>query len=66
MAAEEEIRKIKEEGYKDIYFINPGIYIGNDHDATVDGVHPTDMGFDRMLIELQPKLKKILRKYGIK
>ena len=51
---------------KNIYFINPGMPLGDDHEATVDGVHPTDMGHERILEHIQPKIEKILRKHGVK
>lgn len=51
---------------RNIYFINPGMPLGDDHEATVDGVHPSDLGFARMLEEVQPRIIKILKKYGIK
>ena len=50
---------------KNIYFIDPGMELGDDHEATVDGVHPTDLGFERMLERIQPQIIRILRKYGI-
>jgi hypothetical protein len=34
-------------GYKNIYFIDKEGSIGKDHEATVDGVHLTDLGFLR-------------------
>ena len=40
--------------------------IGKDHIATADGTHPTDLGFTYMLQTISPKIKKILKKYGIK
>lgn len=51
---------------KNIYFLDPGLYIGNDHEATVDGIHPSDLGFTRIMRKLVPKIKKILNKYGIR
>ncbi len=65
-AAERGIRDLKKAGYKNLYFINPGIEIGSDHESTVDGVHPTDLGFRIMLKHLEPQLVKILNKHGIK
>ena len=50
---------------ENIYFIDPGMDLGDDHEATVDGVHPTDLGFERMLDALTPRIARILRKYGI-
>ena len=51
---------------RNIYFINPGMPLGSDHEATVDGVHPSDLGFARMLEEIRPQIVRILKKYGIK
>ncbi|WP_205942432.1 SGNH/GDSL hydrolase family protein [Pedobacter sp. SYP-B3415] len=50
-------------GIKDLYFIKADGLLGADHEATVDGTHPTDLGFDRMLSILRPRIMKILRKY---
>lgn len=65
-AAEEGMKKIKEAGYKNVYFINPGIELGDDHEATTDGVHPSDAGFERMVNALLPQLRSILQKHGVK
>lgn len=52
--------------YKNVYFINPGIYAGDDHEGTIDGVHLNDLGVQRTLDNIVPKIKKILKKYKIK
>lgn len=49
-----------------LYFVDPGDLLGDDHNATVDGTHPTDLGFDRMLRSIEPQLREILAKYGIR
>ena len=64
--AERELKKLRDAGYKNIYFINPGMPLGDDHEATADGVHPTDMGHERILEVIQPQIVKILRKHGVK
>ena len=51
---------------KDIYFITSEDFLGSEHIATADGTHPTDLGFTYMLQTITPKVKKILKKYGIK
>ena len=51
---------------KDIYFITSEDFLGSEHIATADGTHPTDLGFTYMLQSITPKVKKILKKYGIK
>ena len=50
--------------YKDVYFLDVPNVLGTD--ATIDNSHPTDLGFDRFVKAYQPKIAKILKKYGIK
>lgn len=51
---------------KDIYFITSEDFLGHEHIATVDGSHPSDLGFTYMLESISPKIRKIFRKYGIR
>ncbi len=46
---------------RNIYFIDSSDFIGDDSYGTADGVHPTDLGFDRMLKAIRRKLLRILR-----
>lgn len=59
-----EIRKtyerLQKEGYKNIYYIETGKLIGNDHEATIDGIHLTDLGFTRIADAILPVIKKAL------
>lgn len=56
--------KALEKRYKNVYFLEvPGVLGEN---GTVDNSHPTDLGFDRFVKAYQPKIAKILKKYGIK
>ena len=64
-AAEQEIRE-RMKIDKHIYFLPSDDFLGHDHIATSDGSHPTDLGFTRMLDSIEPKILKILKKYGIK
>ncbi|WP_262245953.1 SGNH/GDSL hydrolase family protein [Parapedobacter soli] len=41
------------------------LYTCAKHEATTDGTHPDDLGFDRMLEKIRPAVVKILKKYGI-
>lgn len=59
-----EYEKLKNQGLKDLYYIE-GDLLGTDHEGTADGVHPNDIGFDRMLQVIQPFVADILNKYGI-
>ena len=51
---------------KHIYFIDSEGFLGDEHIATADGTHPTDLGFTYMLEVISPKIKKILKKYGVR
>lgn len=44
---EKVFRDLRDAGYKNIYFIDKTNSLGYDHEATVDGVHLTDLGFMR-------------------
>jgi hypothetical protein len=46
----------------DLYYISGSNLIGNDAEGTIDGVHPTDAGFMRMVSIFEPILDKVLRK----
>lgn len=62
-------RKMMKEAMKqfdDIYFIDIPNMTGTDHETSVDGTHPSDLGLYRWASALQPKLLKIFAKYGIK
>ena len=64
-AAEKWMKSLCKE-FKNVYFINPGIILGDNHEGTVDGTHLNDLGVQCTMDYLLPKLKKILKKYGIK
>ena len=49
-----------------IYFIPSDDFLGDEHIATSDGSHPTDLGFTYMLESISPKIRRILRRYGIR
>lgn len=50
--------------YKDVYFLEVENVVGEE--GTIDGTHPNDLGFYRLVNAYQPKISKILKKYGIK
>lgn len=61
-AAQEDLfRKLSESGEKNIYFLNSSKEIGMDNEATVDGIHFTDLGMVRYTDFILPTLKKVLR-----
>ncbi len=60
-----EVNKLQKRGMKKLYLLKADNFLGDDHEGTVDGTHPNDLGFDRMIEDIQPKLLDILRKEGI-
>lgn len=64
-AAEAQIReRMKRDRH--LYFVDPGDLLGSDHNASIDGTHPSDLGFERMLGCIEPQIRKILKKYDIR
>ncbi len=53
--------RLRAAGIKKLYYVRCGDFFGNDHDATVDGVHPNDLGFARMADAIGPELRRTLR-----
>jgi len=47
-------------GDRQIYYLPSLDFLGADGEGTVDGVHPTDLGFQRMAEALAPQLRSIL------
>lgn len=64
-AAEEELAKVMKTD-KNIYYLNPGLYAGDDHESTCDGTHPSDLGYQRAAVNIAEKIRPILKKYNIK
>jgi len=56
----EEVSKLKEKGVDDLYFVSSEGFLGHDHEGSVDGTHPNDLGFDRMIQKIKPVLMEIL------
>jgi lysophospholipase L1-like esterase len=54
--------KLKKSGEKRIYYIEAEGMLGDDGEATVDGLHFTDLGMMRYVEHVLPTLKKALRK----
>ena len=52
--------------YKNVYFLDAENVTSNDFDGTIDGAHPSDLGFTQFINKYQKRVQKILKKYGIK
>lgn len=48
------------EGWQDLHYIDGADLLGDDGEATVDGAHPTDLGFVRMAEVVKPVIVKAL------
>jgi hypothetical protein len=48
-----------------IYLLGAEGLLGDDHEGTIDGTHPNDLGFDRMIQKILPFTKNILTKYKL-
>jgi lysophospholipase L1-like esterase len=53
--------KMKSDGDAAVYYVPAGSLLGSDGEDTVDGTHPTDLGFLRMAEGMAPVLKEALR-----
>ena len=47
---------------KNIYYISSKMMLGSDREATVDGIHFTDVGMMRYADLVTPVIKKLLKK----
>ena len=55
------VKSRSDAGDKNIHFFDGSTLLGEDYfECSVDGVHPTDMGFFRMAAGLEPAIRKIL------
>jgi lysophospholipase L1-like esterase len=54
-------QRLTKSGQKRIIYVSTEKLIGHDGEATVDGVHPTDLGFVRMADALEPVLRRALK-----
>ena len=52
--------KLKKNGMKELYFMRGTPQLAGHENGTVDGVHPTDLGFMRIAEYYYPVLKRIL------
>ena len=53
--------RLKKSGEKNVYYLPAEGMIGDDYEATVDGIHFTDLGMMRYTEHIMPVLKKALK-----
>lgn len=56
-----QVEVLRRKNVKNLYFIKENCFLGTDHEGTIDGTHPNDLGFDRMLKKYKPAIGKILK-----
>ena len=52
-------RRLVEKRVKGLIYVLRDNLLGTDGEGTVDGVHPTDLGFQRFAEALEPVLRKV-------
>lgn len=63
-AARRQMLKAMEQ-FSNVYFLDPGMSIGTDHEGSSDGIHPSDLGLMRVVETMQPEIEAILISEGI-
>lgn len=56
-----QVEVLRKKNVKNLYFIKENCFLGTDHEGTIDGTHPNDLGFDRILKKYKPAIGKILK-----
>jgi lysophospholipase L1-like esterase len=59
-ALKKSFEELKSSGVDQLHYLGCEELLGRDGEATVDGVHPTDLGFLRMAETLEPVIARIL------
>jgi lysophospholipase L1-like esterase len=54
-------KRLVKAGEKKLFYVSATKLLGNDGEATVDGTHPTDLGFVRMADAMEPALRRALK-----
>ena len=54
-------KRLTKAGQKKLFYVSAPSLLGNDGEATVDGTHPTDLGFVRMADAIEPALRRALK-----
>lgn len=63
-AAVAEMARVRKD-FPNVFFVDPGFDVGDDGEGTIDGSHLNDLGVQRTLDNIVPKLTKILKKYKV-
>ncbi len=52
--------QLQNKGMEDMHYLSSDGLIGNDTEATIDGIHPNDIGMMRIANQLEPVIRSIL------
>jgi lysophospholipase L1-like esterase len=55
--------KLQNQNVKNLYYLPGDSQLAGEENGTVDGVHPTDLGFFRMAVAYRPVLEKIIAEH---
>jgi hypothetical protein len=61
VALRETYQRLIDGGIKNLHYLRGDDLLGHDGEATVDGTHPTDLGFVRMAEAMYPVLSRLLK-----
>lgn len=61
----EVIDRLRKAGDKNLHYVTSALLLGGDGEDTVDGSHPTDLGFVRMAAGMEPVLREALAGAGV-
>jgi len=64
LALNSDYLNLKRDGVKYLYYLPADRQFAGRENGTVDGIHPTDLGFFRMATTYEPVLRAILKKTG--
>ncbi len=64
IAVADSMMAIATKRYKDVYYIYPNA-TSADHNASIDGIHPSNYGYTLWAESIMEPVKQILKKYGI-
>ncbi len=54
-------KNLQEKGFKNLSYVKGAKLFGTDNEASMDGVHPSDLGYMRMADIMEKALRKVLR-----
>jgi lysophospholipase L1-like esterase len=60
-----EYEKLIAKGVKNLYYLDDDFLLGHDHEASTDGIHPSDLGFMRMVEKIEPFVLEVMRKHDL-